>query len=164
MSASSGDESGVARLQYVPNHNIFLEEASTMQVAIPHLYSSVPQPLPFAEPLTMRSFLCRRYEGNLLIYASAGLEAQSEDIARLGGAARHYLNHRHEAEFVSDPLASPILIHERDREALATTPGLIETFSDRHQGGGDFDVIPTPGHTPGATAYLWDTGLNGVNS
>jgi glyoxylase-like metal-dependent hydrolase (beta-lactamase superfamily II) len=22
----------------------------------------------------------------------------------------------------------------------------------------DFEVIPTPGHTPGATAYLWDSG------
>ena len=22
----------------------------------------------------------------------------------------------------------------------------------------DFEVIPTPGHTPGATAYLWDNG------
>ena len=24
--------------------------------------------------------------------------------------------------------------------------------------GDDFEVIPIPGHTPGATAYLWDSG------
>ena len=26
----------------------------------------------------------------------------------------------------------------------------------------DFEVIPTPGHTPGATAYLWDSGEHRV--
>ena len=35
---------------------------------------------------------------------------------------------------------------------------MSETFSERHTVGGDFEVIPTPGHTPGATAYLWDSG------
>ena len=32
------------------------------------------------------------------------------------------------------------------------------TFSRRHTLDDDFEVIPTPGHTPGATAYLWDSG------
>jgi glyoxylase-like metal-dependent hydrolase (beta-lactamase superfamily II) len=33
-----------------------------------------------------------------------------------------------------------------------------DTFSQRHMLDEDFEVIPTPGHTPGATAYLWDSG------
>jgi Cft2 family RNA processing exonuclease len=33
-----------------------------------------------------------------------------------------------------------------------------ETFSERHLVDDDFEVIPTPGHTPGATAFLWDNG------
>jgi hypothetical protein len=33
-----------------------------------------------------------------------------------------------------------------------------ETFSGRHRLDDDFEVIPTPGHTSGATADLWDTG------
>ena len=32
------------------------------------------------------------------------------------------------------------------------------TFTRRHMLDDDFEVIPTPGHTPGATAYLWDSG------
>jgi glyoxylase-like metal-dependent hydrolase (beta-lactamase superfamily II) len=118
--------------------------------------------MPFAASLVMCSFLCQRDEGNLLIYASEALETEAADIAGLGGATRHYLNHRHEAQFISEPLASPILIHEADRDAVAPTTAAIETFSDRHRVPDDFEVIPTPGHTPGATAYLWDTGEHRV--
>ena len=32
------------------------------------------------------------------------------------------------------------------------------TFTRRHMLDEDFEVIPAPGHTPGATAYLWDNG------
>jgi glyoxylase-like metal-dependent hydrolase (beta-lactamase superfamily II) len=32
------------------------------------------------------------------------------------------------------------------------------TFSRRHRLDDDFEVIPVPGHTSGATAYLWDNG------
>jgi glyoxylase-like metal-dependent hydrolase (beta-lactamase superfamily II) len=31
-------------------------------------------------------------------------------------------------------------------------------FSRRHRLDDDVEVIPIPGHTTGATAYLWDTG------
>lgn len=33
-----------------------------------------------------------------------------------------------------------------------------ETFSERHRLDEDFEIIPTPGHTSGATAFVWDTG------
>jgi glyoxylase-like metal-dependent hydrolase (beta-lactamase superfamily II) len=39
---------------------------------------------------------------------------------------------------------------------------VAESFSERHVVGGDFEVIPAPGHTPGATAYLWDSGQHRV--
>ena len=33
-----------------------------------------------------------------------------------------------------------------------------ETFSERATLDGDCEVIPIPGHTQGATAFLWDSG------
>ena len=41
-------------------------------------------------------------------------------------------------------------------------PCLRGAFSQRHTLDGDFEVIPIPGHTPGATAYLWNTGEHRV--
>jgi glyoxylase-like metal-dependent hydrolase (beta-lactamase superfamily II) len=133
-----------------------------MDLVVPDLYASASQPLPFARSLAMRSFLCRRDGGNLLVYASGSLNAEAPTIERLGGVTRHYLNHRHEGEFVSTLLGSATFIHEDDREAVAGSVDTVEAFSGRHALGNDFEVIPTPGHTPGATAYLWNTGEHRV--
>jgi glyoxylase-like metal-dependent hydrolase (beta-lactamase superfamily II) len=129
-----------------------------MDLVIPQLYASAPQPLPFAPALAMRSYLCHREHGNVLVYASPGLDAADPHIERLGGASRHYLNHGHEAAFLPDPLPRRTLIHTHDRDALGPAAEAVEVFSERHSRDDDFEVIPTPGHTPGATAYLWDTG------
>ena len=129
-----------------------------MEQVIPGLHASAPRPLPFAQSMVMRTFLCWRERGNLLIYGAAGLEGEEGAIEGLGGAWRHYLNHRHEAEFVAERPASPLFVHERDSGAVANGIELGGTFSERHQLGDDFEVIPAPGHTPGATVYLWDSG------
>jgi glyoxylase-like metal-dependent hydrolase (beta-lactamase superfamily II) len=129
-----------------------------MDLVIPGLYATAPQPLPFAPSLAMRAFLCQREGGNLLVYGTSGLEGEAPAIERLGGVARRYLNHGHEAEFVSAAPASPIFVHEDDSEAVDGS----RPFSGRHTLGDDFEVIPTPGHTPGATAYLWRTGEHRV--
>jgi glyoxylase-like metal-dependent hydrolase (beta-lactamase superfamily II) len=76
----------------------------------------------------------------------------------LGGISRHYLNHRHEAMFASDAVAAPLFVHEREAEHVAPAHNVRGTFSRRHLLDDDFEVIPTPGHTSGATAYLWDSG------
>jgi len=108
------------------------------------MHVTSPEPLPFAPSLHIRAFLLERAQGNLLIYSTTTIEDR-------GGVARHYLNHRHEAAFGS-AVDAPLFVHEAD-----AVPG-AETFAKRHMLDDDFEAIPTPGHTPGATAYLWDNG------
>ena len=122
------------------------------------LHASAPQPLPFAPSLEIRAFLLRRERGNVLVYSAGGLESDGAAIEDLGGIARHYLNHHHEAMFASDTIAAPLFVHENERDAVAGALHVRGTFSKRHVLDGDFEVIPTPGHTSGATAYLWDSG------
>jgi glyoxylase-like metal-dependent hydrolase (beta-lactamase superfamily II) len=128
-----------------------------METGIEGLYASAPQQLPFARSLDIRAFLLRRDQGNVLIYSVGGLESHAAAIEELGGIERHYLNHGHEAMFPSAWVTAPLFVHERDRDAAAEAYEVRGTFSKRHDLDGDLEVIPTPGHTGGATAYLWDT-------
>jgi glyoxylase-like metal-dependent hydrolase (beta-lactamase superfamily II) len=94
----------------------------------------------------------------LLVYSVNGLASVAPSLQDLGGIARQYLNHWHESMFASDRLDAPLFCHENDRESVAENTPVSGTFSQRHRLDDDFEVIPTPGHTPGATAYLWDNG------
>jgi hypothetical protein len=126
--------------------------------AIRGLHALAPQPLPFAPELDIRAFLLERERGNLLLYSTTGLEAEAERIDGLGGVARQYMNHGHEGIFASDWVTAPLFVHEADRDSVERRHHVRGTFSRRHVLDEDFEVIPTPGHTPGATAYLWDSG------
>lgn len=120
------------------------------------LHASAPYPLPFAPSLEVRAFLLRRDVGNLLIYSAPTVDA--ETFAHAGGIARAYLNHRHEAGFGTDLPGVPLFVNEAERETVAGKRTVRASFARRHTLGDDLEVIPTPGHTPGATAYLWDSG------
>ena len=122
------------------------------------LWASTPERLPFAPSLEIRAFLLRRERGNLLIYSTSGLDSDAAAIEGLGGISRQYLNHGHEAMFASDWVDAPLFVHEADASSVEDAHHVRGTFSRRHHLDEDFEVIPTPGHTPGATAYLWDTG------
>ena len=126
--------------------------------AIDDLHAFPPEPLPFAPSLEVRAFLLPRQQGNVLVYSTAGLGSQTATARALDGVARHYLNHRHEAMFFSQPAAAPLFTHRAERESVAGSARVRGTFSRRHTLDEDFEVIPTPGHTTGATAYLWDSG------
>jgi glyoxylase-like metal-dependent hydrolase (beta-lactamase superfamily II) len=113
--------------------------------------ASTSQPLPFDPSLEIRAFVLERERGNLLVYSTATL-------ADLGDISRWYLNHRHEAMFVSDSVTAPLFVNEAERRSVDERAHVRATFSRRHTLDDDFEAIPTPGHTPGATAYLWDSG------
>jgi hypothetical protein len=126
------------------------------ETSVPALSASAPEPLPFAPSLHIRAFLLRREAGNVLIYGSPRVATGT--FAHAGGIARAYLNHRHEAGFGRDLPGVPLFVHADDARATAQHRRVRGTFTRRHTLGDDLEVIPTPGHTPGATAYLWDSG------
>ena len=129
----------------------------TLESPLPGLHASSPQSLPFAPALDIRAFLLQRERGNLLVYSVAGLGRQP-GFGRLGGVSRQYLNHRHEALFAADGLDVPLFVHEAERAAVERKRHVRASFARRHLLDDDFEVIPTPGHTSGASAFLWDSG------
>jgi len=116
----------------------------------PTLHPTPAEPLPFAPSLAIRAFVLERDAGDVLIYSNGSIDVN-------GGIARHYLNHRHEAMFASD-VHAPLFVHAAERDAVAGRYHVRGTWSRRHTLDDDFEVIPTPGHTPGATAFLWTDG------
>jgi len=135
-----------------------ITELAEVDSRIPGLYASAPQPLPFEPSISVRAFLVRRDDGNVLVYSVDDLGSASAAFDALGGISRQYLNHGHEAMFSENPVDAPLFVHEADAPAVVETRDVRATFSRRHTLDDDFEVIPTPGHTPGATAYLWDAG------
>lgn len=127
-----------------------------MAPGLAELVPSRAQPLPFAPSSEIREFVLERPRGNLLLYSAAdGHDALMEAV---GGATRQYVNHWHEALFMSAEPDIPLFAHEADADRVREKRPVRATFSRRHGLDEDFEVIPIPGHTPGATAYLWDSG------
>ncbi len=137
-----------------------MKQLAALDRVIDDLYASGAEALPFAPALHIRAFVLRRGRGNLLVYSVTGLSGSRAAIEDLGGVSRHYLNHWHEAMFSPDWAPAPVFVHDDDRASAAKRMRVEGSFSKRHTLDDDFEVIPTPGHTPGATAYLWDGGLH----
>jgi glyoxylase-like metal-dependent hydrolase (beta-lactamase superfamily II) len=134
-----------------------------MQTVIPDLHASAPAGLSFAPSTHVRAFLLRRPQGNLVVYSAGSIADDAGAIEELGGISRHYLNHWHEAAFgggdrVARTFGAPLFCHESEARSVSETSKVAGTFSSRHTEGDDFEVIPIPGHTSGATAYLWNSG------
>jgi hypothetical protein len=136
-----------------------------METVIPRLHATAPQPLSFAPKLGVRSFLLERDGGNLLVYSSTTIKQEADYVRAKGGIWRQYLNHGHEAwvaeaagAWVASTFGAPLYAHENEKDEVSRAYDLDGTFFERHTLGDDFEVIPIPGHTSGATAFLWDTG------
>ena len=127
-----------------------------LQSSIRGLYATPAAPLPFLRGVVVRSFVLEREQGNIIIYHSPGITAAAREILELGRPDRLLINHWHEAMYAAPDLDVPIFVHEDDR--AQTKLPIAGTFSKRETVADNLEVIPTPGHTPGATMFLWDNG------
>lgn len=119
--------------------------------SLPKLHATSPDPLPFAPDVHVRAFVLERDAGDLLVYAAPSSKG-------LGDVQAQYLNHWHEAAYGDGKAEAPVLVHEADRAATEPHMKVSWTFSARTTVDDDFELIPIGGHTPGSTAFLWDSG------
>jgi len=131
-----------------------------LQSSLRGLHATPTAPLPFLSGVVVRSFVLERAEGNVIIYHSPGITAAAREILELGQPWRLLVNHWHEAMYAAPDLDVPIFVHEDD--VAATALPITGTFSKREKIADDLEVIPTPGHTPGTTMFLWDNGEHRV--
>ncbi|CAA9458881.1 MAG: MBL-fold metallo-hydrolase superfamily [uncultured Rubrobacteraceae bacterium] len=135
-----------------------IPEASSLENPIDGLRSTPPTRLPYQANVLVRSFVLERPNGNVLVYNSPGVSSAATDIRDLGGAARLLINHGHEAMYGAPDLDVPVFVHDRDRAETARSMKIAGVFNGREMIDDDLEAIPTPGHTPGTTSYLWDSG------
>lgn len=133
-------------------------QLETLTLVEKGIYETSTSVLPFDRRYLMKSFILERPEGNVVIYHSPGLNQATDDINALGGATRVLMNHDHESLGGKPAIDLPFLIHQDDAKAISNTVKVDGYFKQREMLADDLEVIPTPGHTPGTTMFLWDNG------
>ena len=60
---------------------------------------------------------------------------------------------------VAARFGAPVLVGAPDAAEVTRHAGVApSTFTGAHALGDGFELVPTPGHTPGTTAFLWEHG------
>lgn len=125
---------------------------------LPSLFVIEPRKKAEHTPVT---YFLRRSGGNILLATKADISGAEKEIAALGGAAHVLLGDRHHAfphtqafaERVGPGLTCSAIeakaLKTKDIAVAHTLPLQAATLAP------DFEIIPTPGHTPGAFSYLW---------
>jgi hydroxyacylglutathione hydrolase len=131
-----------------------------MEQIYPDLWKTAPEhPVPDKLPdLMMHAYLLVRDEGNVLFCRSEH-HADHERIQALGGMTHHYLTHWHEAApglaRIRQMFDSRLCCHRLAEKTVSEFGPVDYAFEAREVHLGDIEVIPTPGHTPGSTCFLF---------
>ncbi|CCP02989.1 hypothetical protein BN439_1929 [Erwinia amylovora Ea644] len=108
--------------------------------------------------LMMHGFLLQHLRGNILI-SRVENPVDHDFIAERGGIIRHYLTHWHEAGPATHQLQcrfnSALYCHVRAIGHVSRYAEADATFNSAEVHCGSFHVVPTPGHTPGSSSYLY---------
>lgn len=112
--------------------------------------------------LMMHGFMLRHPRGNLLI-GRVEHPLDHEALADEGGVIRHYLTHWHEAapgaRAIQQRFSSALYCHSRSLGPVSRVLEPDDTFTQQETHFGDFHLLPTPGHTPGSSSFLYASPL-----
>lgn len=131
-----------------------------MQQIYPDLWQSlIEHPFEEAPQVTTHAYLLTRPKGNVLFYNSSHLLEDADQIEALGGVAYQFLSHRDEITpalaDLREHFGAKLGIHTREAEEVRAVSPLDLVFDARETWFDDIEVIPTPGHSPGSTSFLY---------
>lgn len=128
-----------------------------MEQIYPYLYRTEPQAL--FEAFKVSVYLLVRQEGNLLVYSSKNIETSYDLIKEKGGLKAILISHVHEASEYCNRVANyfnvPFYSPESDSSASSRQCKVDKTYSGDIMFDESFEIISTPGHTPGSSCFLW---------
>ncbi|ASU85933.1 MBL fold metallo-hydrolase [Nocardiopsis gilva YIM 90087] len=121
----------------------------------PDLWETEPE---FPAPgLSTHAYLWTATGGNVLFYNTT-LEHEIDAMAQLGGVARQYLSHQDEIapslRTIKQRFDSTLHCSAVEADLVAKTCPVDGGFDERRVELDGFEVIPTPGHTPGSASFL----------
>lgn len=114
--------------------------------------------LPYQADVLLRSYVLARPAGTVIVYNSPGIDSAAREIDGLLPVSHLLISHEHEAMYGVPSVQAPVFVHTRDRAATARALPVTGVIEGRRMLGDDLEAIPTPGHTPGTTSFLWDSG------
>ena len=112
------------------------------------------------------SLFAKRAAGNLLFSCLGGhssIEGSFQEIDALGGVALHLLGDMHFAARYNDDVDAHFGVETRCSEVegpdvMRKVKNVVTFPFERHELAPGVEVIPTPGHRPGAVGYLVEVG------
>ncbi|GGX69997.1 MBL fold hydrolase [Tateyamaria omphalii] len=132
-----------------------------MEKIEPNIFRSEPFQLFEGGGKICSFFLCRP-NGNILVYGGGNFRKTKEQIKDEGGISIQAISHRHETtrhpDWVRNEFGATRYCHKDELPAVPETFGIDVTFSEDTQITSDFFAIPTPGHCPGSSCFIWDDG------
>jgi glyoxylase-like metal-dependent hydrolase (beta-lactamase superfamily II) len=114
------------------------------------------------------SFLAVRSNGGNLLFGSGhGISRHFDDMKKLGPVSGVFVGDRHHLKSYS-PAASyfdaPLSCSKAEAKIAQKKGVIVDQLVEfrRYELYDDLEIIPTPGHTPGALSYLWTSGRHRV--